>query len=80
VTCISIARQRLSKHIPAEANMRNNGTSITRKRISKHASLTTEAVLSAWSMQSGYKEVYSSKMDGWMDGWTDGQTERQIDR
>jgi hypothetical protein len=35
-------------------------TSVARKRISKHASLTIEAVFSAWSVQSGYKEVFSS--------------------
>jgi hypothetical protein len=60
VTYWSIARQRLGKHIPAGANARNNRTSVARKRISKHASLTTEAVFSAWSLQSCYKEVFSS--------------------
>jgi hypothetical protein len=59
VTCIPIARQRLGKHIPAETNKRNNRTSIARQWISKHASLRTEAVFSAWSVQSGYKEVFS---------------------
>jgi hypothetical protein len=54
--CIPIARQRLSKHIPAEAYERNNRTSISRLRISKHASLTLEAAFPAWSVQSGYKE------------------------
>jgi hypothetical protein len=39
---------------------RSNRTSIARQRISKHASLTIEAVFSAWSVQSGYKEVFSS--------------------
>jgi hypothetical protein len=57
--CIPIARQRLGKHILVEANARTNRTSIVRQRISKHASLTTEAVFSAWSVQSGYKEVFS---------------------
>jgi hypothetical protein len=51
VTCIPIARQRLGKHIPAQANARSNRTSIARQRISKHASLTKEAVFFAWSMQ-----------------------------
>jgi hypothetical protein len=55
VTCIPIARQRLGKHIPAEANARNNKTSIAGQRISKRASLTIEAVFSVWSVQSGYK-------------------------
>jgi hypothetical protein len=58
--CIPIARQRLGKHIPVEANARNNWTSIAKQRISKHASLTSGAVFSAWFVQSGYKEVFSS--------------------
>jgi hypothetical protein len=37
VTYRSMARQRLGKHILAEANVRNNRTSIARQRISKHA-------------------------------------------
>jgi hypothetical protein len=44
VMCIHIARQRVSKHIPAGVNARNNTTSIARQHISKHASLKTEAV------------------------------------
>jgi hypothetical protein len=56
VTCIPIARQQLGKHIPVEANARNNRTSIAKQRISKHASLTIEAVFSAWSVQSCYKK------------------------
>jgi hypothetical protein len=55
VTCIPIARQRLGKHISAEANARNNRTSIARQRISKHASLAIEAVFSAWSVPRGHK-------------------------
>jgi hypothetical protein len=38
VTCICITRQRLGKHIPAEAKMGNNRTSVARQRISKQAS------------------------------------------
>jgi hypothetical protein len=60
VTCIPIARQRFGKHIRAEANARNSRTCIARQRISKHASLTVEAVFSAWSVQSGYKEEFGS--------------------
>jgi hypothetical protein len=60
VTCIFIARQRLVKHTPQEANARDNRTHIARQRISKRASLTVEAVYSAWSVQSGYKEVFGS--------------------
>jgi hypothetical protein len=58
VTCIPVARQRLGKHISARANAGKNRTSISRQRISKHASLTIYAVFSAWSVQSGYKEVF----------------------
>jgi hypothetical protein len=42
--CTPIARQRLDKHIHAEANGRNNRTSIAKQRISKHASLTIQTV------------------------------------
>jgi hypothetical protein len=60
VACIPIARQRLGKHIPAEAKARNNRTSIARQRISQHAFLTIDAVFSALSVQSGYKDVFGS--------------------
>jgi hypothetical protein len=56
-----ICREWLGKHIPAEANARNNRTFIARQRISKQASLKIKAVLSAWSLQSGYKEVFSGR-------------------
>jgi hypothetical protein len=59
VTYRPIARQRLGKHIPAGSNGPNIRTSIVRQRISKHTSLTIEAVFSAWSVQNGYKEVFS---------------------
>jgi hypothetical protein len=55
-----IARQRLSEHVPTLVSMPNNRTSIARQRISTNASLTIEAVFSAWSMQCGYKEVFSN--------------------
>jgi hypothetical protein len=42
VTCIPIARQRVGRHIPAEANTRNNRMSVARQRSCKHAFLTTE--------------------------------------
>jgi hypothetical protein len=61
VTCIPTARQRLSKHIPAEANTPKNKTSIARQRINKHVSLKLEAVFSVRSVQSGYKEVFGSR-------------------
>jgi hypothetical protein len=60
VTCIPIPRQRLGKHIPPCANARKNRTSIARQRISKHASLTEDAVFSVGFVQSGYKEVFGS--------------------
>jgi hypothetical protein len=56
----SITSHRLGEHIPARANECNNMTSILRRRISKHASLAIEAVFSSWSVQSGYKEMFSS--------------------
>jgi hypothetical protein len=42
VTCTPIARQRVGKHVPAEANARNNRTSIVMQRSCKHGSLTIE--------------------------------------
>jgi hypothetical protein len=54
------ARQRVGRHIPAGINERNNRKSIARQRISKHASLTIQVVVSAFSVQSGCKEVLGS--------------------
>jgi hypothetical protein len=50
VTCIPIARQLLGKHISARGNAGKNTTFIATQRISKHASLKTDAVFSAWSV------------------------------
>jgi hypothetical protein len=50
----------LGKLIPAEANARNDRTSIARQRISKHASFKINIVFPAWYIQSGYKEVFGS--------------------
>jgi hypothetical protein len=61
-----IARQRLGKHIFAEANARNNRAFITRKRISKHPSLTIEEVFSVECVQSGYKEVFGNIKSSWV--------------
>jgi hypothetical protein len=61
VTYTPISRQRLGKHIVAEANARNDKTSIVRQRISKHAYLAE--AFSAWSVQNGYKE----KFRGWQE-------------
>jgi hypothetical protein len=46
-----------SVNILAQANSRNDKTSVARQRISKHT-LTIEAVFSAWYVQSGCKEVF----------------------
>jgi hypothetical protein len=66
VTHRLIARQRLGKHISAGADARNNETSIARPGVTKHASLTTEAVFSAWSVQSG--SAASSEVKGRVSG------------
>jgi hypothetical protein len=42
------------------SKFRRKPTHTARQRISTHASLTIEAVFSAWSVQSAYKEVFSS--------------------
>jgi hypothetical protein len=60
LTCILIARQRLAKHIPAEANERNNMTSTVRQRCRKHASSTIGAVFSVRPVQNSYKEVFGT--------------------
>jgi hypothetical protein len=62
VPYITTARQRLGKHIQAEENPRDNRMSIARQRISKHTSRTTGVVLSAWSVQNGYKLLFSNKV------------------
>jgi hypothetical protein len=51
VTYSPIATQRLCKHIPAEANALNVMATV-KQRISKHVSLTKEAMFSAWSVHS----------------------------
>jgi hypothetical protein len=56
VRTMSIARQQVAKHIPAEANTWNN-KSIARQQHGKHAWSTIQAVLYMGSMQSGYKRV-----------------------
>jgi hypothetical protein len=66
VTCIPIARQRFGKHLPAGANVLNDGTFIARQRISKHTSLTIEAVSSVGSVPRGYKRT---KKFAWAVKW-----------
>jgi hypothetical protein len=51
---MSIARQRVAKHIPAGANARNNLRSIVRQRHGKEALSTIQAVFSVGSVQSAY--------------------------
>jgi hypothetical protein len=57
---VPTAKQRLAKHIPAQADTRNNTTSIARQQINKNISLTIEAVFSAWSVQSDYENEFGS--------------------
>jgi hypothetical protein len=51
---MSIARKRVAKHIPAEANARR---SIARQRRGKQALSRIHSVFSVGSVQSGYKGV-----------------------
>jgi hypothetical protein len=62
VTYRPIARQRVDKHILSVANALKNRTSVARQRSSKYASIR-EAAFFAWSVQSGYKDVFSSSND-----------------
>jgi hypothetical protein len=57
VGAMPIARQRVTKHIPADANTWNNRRSITKQRRGKQALPTIQAVFSVGSVQSGYKRV-----------------------
>jgi hypothetical protein len=56
VTCTTIARQRVRKHVPAKANALNNRTSTARQRSCNHASLTIENSVSVGSLQKSYLE------------------------
>jgi hypothetical protein len=57
VTCIPIARQRVGKHIPVEANARNNRLSIPMQRRCKHASLILQMVISVGSVPRSSKRA-----------------------
>jgi hypothetical protein len=57
VKYIPIARQRLSKHIPARANARKNRTSIAKQRTSKHATLTIETVFCVVRAEGLWKDT-----------------------
>jgi hypothetical protein len=50
VMCIPIARQRLGKHIPAQAYVHDSRPSIVRQWRSKHALLTIQTVFSVGSV------------------------------
>jgi hypothetical protein len=69
VTCTPITRQRLDKHIPAEANESNSRTSIARQRISNHASLTRSRVFSVvrakWLWRSVQQHRAKWKVEFW---------------
>jgi hypothetical protein len=56
---ILIARQRLAKHILAEAE---NIKSIAMQRHSKHASLTIQVMFSLWSVPKIYKKAQPNIM------------------
>jgi hypothetical protein len=60
-----IARQRVAKHIPAEANARNSRRSIARQRRGKQVLSTIQAVLSVESVQNGYKRVEFLRRQSW---------------
>jgi hypothetical protein len=59
--CTLIARLPLATHITAEANVRNNRTSIARQRLGKDASSTIQALFSVWSVPSCYKRTQSEE-------------------
>jgi hypothetical protein len=56
-TCIPIARQRVAKHVTAEANAWNNRTFIARLRRGKQDLSIIQTVFSVGSVQIGYKRV-----------------------
>jgi hypothetical protein len=57
VRVMTIARQRVAKHIPAEANAQSNRASIARHRRGKQVMSTIPAVFSVGPVQSGCKRV-----------------------
>jgi hypothetical protein len=69
VRAMPIARQRVAKHIPAEAKARNNRASIARQRRCKQALLKIQAMFSVGSVQSCYKRV---EFRSWQFSWIEG--------
>jgi hypothetical protein len=55
VLAMPFARQRVTKHIPAEADARKNRRYIARQRRGKQALSTIQVVFSVESVQSGHK-------------------------
>jgi hypothetical protein len=66
VRTMPIVWQRIAKHIPAEANARNNRITIARQRRGKQALSTIRAVFSVGFVQSGYKRVEFRSGQLWM--------------
>jgi hypothetical protein len=73
MTCIPIARQRLGKHIPAEAYARNNRTSIARQRISKQAFSTIERLCflrgPCRGVIKGQRRSFERVVMNWVEFW-----------
>jgi hypothetical protein len=65
VCAMPIARQRIAKHIPAEANARNNRRCIDRQRRGKQALSTIQVVFSVESAQSDCKRVEFQTWELW---------------
>jgi hypothetical protein len=62
VRAMPITRQRVAKHIPAEANARNNKTSIARQRRGKQSLSTIQAVFSVGSVLCSAQLVVQSTL------------------
>jgi hypothetical protein len=63
-----IARQRVAKHIPAEANEWKSRRSTAGQRRGKQALSEIQAVFSVGSVQSGYKRVEFRSWQLWKNG------------
>jgi hypothetical protein len=73
VTGIPIARWRLGKHIPAEANSCNNRTSIVRQSISKQAFSTIERLCfprgPCRRVSNGQRRSFELVVENWVEFW-----------
>jgi hypothetical protein len=63
VTCTPIARQRVGKHVPAEANERNDRTCIARQQSCNHASLTKEDGVFRGVREDNRRYKFSSRQE-----------------